>query len=1045
MHRPPLQRQRACLGFVFTLLSAALPIRATAEDRGPDTFAPILNRIETARMSADYVEAARQARALLRLRTVDPDSRPYEIVDAEGLVKTLEFAAALPDSVQRQLSEAEGLITEIKYSHGDGAGTDAAAAAERQLETLRTILGDRYPDVARAMNTLAQFHHDLGNYDRAETLYKQALTIRYDILGSSHPDIAANINDLGLLLFDRGDYEEAKPFYREALAMWHGLGIEESPDLAPCLNNLATVLKAEGDYSAAEPLARRALAMERKLLGEEYPGVAVLMNNLAGLLLDKGDYRGAEDLYREALALYRQGSAADDPNVATILNGIAVALTSQQDHAGAERVCREALALRQRLYGNEHVRVAMSLHNLATALRNEGKLEEAKGLEMQSLMVRRKLLGDRHPLIAENLYSLGATYVDLRQYDKAESVMREGLSIRPWVQGNQNRRAVMGMHSLGILLRRKGDLAGAETILEQSAATYEVARLRAGTGLERSTFVQSPYNDLACTRLMLGRQDEAWEAAELSLGRTLADLLLVADRRALDSRESEREDSLKAALGALEGELEVFDAQARKDSTGAVSKFVSETRGRLLGVEAEWSQLQREIAQKHSITEGQAFPISRIQASLDETTAIIGWLDVEEETSTWISWGYVLRRTGPVRWARIDAPAEPSAGSQPVPSPASVGSRYRDALASPDSDSTDCATQARALWTARIQPLEGALHGVHELIVIPSGAMVATPIETLLDAEGHHMGDLYSISYAPSATIYTWLHERAVHLETGGTRPVLLVGDPPFTEGQKAQMVNAGGADDGPHAEAMAPPSRSVLLSAVRGNREALSFLDRLPYTRTEVAGIAELNPAATVLLGQEATEQALVSMASSGELRKYGTIHLATHALVDDERPECSALILSQVDLPDPLQAAMSGQRIYDGLITAEEILREWRLDADLVTLSGCETGLGKQISGEGLVGFSHAFIQVGARNLLVSLWPVNDKATSLLITRFYQNSSTAFRDGRRVEEAPRMTKPQALQEAKAWLRSYSDATGRRPYAHPYFWSPFILIGEGR
>jgi CHAT domain-containing protein len=130
--------------------------------------------------------------------------------------------------------------------------------------------------------------------------------------------------------------------------------------------------------------------------------------------------------------------------------------------------------------------------------------------------------------------------------------------------------------------------------------------------------------------------------------------------------------------------------------------------------------------------------------------------------------------------------------------------------------------------------------------------------------------------------------------------------------------------------------------------------------------------------------------------------------------------------------------------VITAQEILREWRLDADLVTLSGCETGLGKQVSGEGLVGFSHTFIQAGARNLLVSLWQVNDKATALLMTRFYQLSAMTTADGSRAQKAPRMSRAQALHEAKTWLRDYVDTTGRRPYTHPYFWSPFILFGGG-
>jgi CHAT domain-containing protein len=154
----------------------------------------------------------------------------------------------------------------------------------------------------------------------------------------------------------------------------------------------------------------------------------------------------------------------------------------------------------------------------------------------------------------------------------------------------------------------------------------------------------------------------------------------------------------------------------------------------------------------------------------------------------------------------------------------------------------------------------------------------------------------------------------------------------------------------------------------------------------------------------------------------------------VDDDFPENSALVLSQIGLPDPLEAARSGERIYDGLLTAKEIVREWELNADLVTLSACETGLGKTVRGEGYIGFAHAFFQAGARSMLVSLWKVEDEATALLMERFYRNRAGGA-----------MTKAEALREAKLWLREQTDEQGNQPYAHPYYWSAFVLIGDRR
>jgi CHAT domain-containing protein len=178
------------------------------------------------------------------------------------------------------------------------------------------------------------------------------------------------------------------------------------------------------------------------------------------------------------------------------------------------------------------------------------------------------------------------------------------------------------------------------------------------------------------------------------------------------------------------------------------------------------------------------------------------------------------------------------------------------------------------------------------------------------------------------------------------------------------------------------------------------------------------------------------------------------------------SALILSQDRLPDAAAAAervLAGRDVYDGRLSAERILRTWRLDADLVTLSACETGLGRASGGEGHLGFAQALFVAGARTLVLSLWKVDDTATALLMARFYQNLL-----GKRPGLGGPLPKAQALREAKAWLRRLpaaevarlraqlpgtprgrqkaghlSPAGAVHPYEHPSYWAAFILIGD--
>jgi CHAT domain-containing protein len=163
----------------------------------------------------------------------------------------------------------------------------------------------------------------------------------------------------------------------------------------------------------------------------------------------------------------------------------------------------------------------------------------------------------------------------------------------------------------------------------------------------------------------------------------------------------------------------------------------------------------------------------------------------------------------------------------------------------------------------------------------------------------------------------------------------------------------------------------------------------------------------------------------------------------VNPERPERSYLALSQLDLPDALECAIAGKRVYDGRLTVHEIVREWRLDADLVTLSACQTALGKSVPGEGFVGFAHAFLRAGARSVVVSLWEVDDEAASMLMGRFYENLTGSYTGERLPGYRGPMSKATALGEAKRWLREYKDGSSRTPFRHPAYWSAFIMVGD--
>jgi CHAT domain-containing protein len=212
-------------------------------------------------------------------------------------------------------------------------------------------------------------------------------------------------------------------------------------------------------------------------------------------------------------------------------------------------------------------------------------------------------------------------------------------------------------------------------------------------------------------------------------------------------------------------------------------------------------------------------------------------------------------------------------------------------------------------------------------------------------------------------------------------------------------------------------------------------------------------------LLGASASEARLEALAGEGRLKGYRYLHFATHGQADGEQPLRSFLALADRDLPDPLKQVLAGKPAYTGRLTAGHILANWQLDAELVVLSACQTGLGRYEAGEGYVGFAQALLLAGARSLVLSQWSVDDEATALLMVRFYQNLL-----GKREGLKKPVGKAEALREAKHWLRNLSEkeakvavealprgkvvkrkpaAAAARPYAHPYYWAGFILVGD--
>jgi CHAT domain-containing protein len=331
----------------------------------------------------------------------------------------------------------------------------------------------------------------------------------------------------------------------------------------------------------------------------------------------------------------------------------------------------------------------------------------------------------------------------------------------------------------------------------------------------------------------------------------------------------------------------------------------------------------------------------------------------------------------------------------------SLITQIRDVLQKPDlafqlseKSHTKFVNLAFDLHQKLFKPIQSLAQGKSRIIISPDGPLHYLPFEVLLSdnvsarspnfAHLPYLARDFEIRYVPSVSVFSLFAQRDLNGQEIQHKQLLAFADPAFGKGSQA--------------------SSSI--------REWVGTLGALPYTRPEVQGIASLYPSdqTNVFIGSQATEKNLKSL----DLQQYKYIHFASHGLIDEQKPQFSALILS----PD-------AKNEEDGFLTAREVF-DLKLNADLVVLSACKTGLGKRIRGEGVTGLSRAFLCAGAPSVLVSLWNVYDHSTAEFMKDFYQSL-----------EEQKMNKADALREARLKMMKTSK------YSHPYYWAPFVLIGN--
>jgi Tfp pilus assembly protein PilF len=993
-----------------------------------------------------------------------------------------------PDTAQGCNNLASNLEAQGRYAAAEPSYREALAIC-------RKVLGEEHLHTALCCNNVAACLQEQGKHAAAEEGFRKALAVFRKVLGDEHPHTATSCNNLAYNLNAQVKYAAAEEGFRQALAIRRKVLGDEHPDTASSCNNVAYNLHSQGKYAAAEEGYRRALAIYRKVLGDEHPQTALVYNNLADNLEAQGRYAAAAEGQRQALAIRRRVLGEEHPATATSYNSLASILQAQGQYAAAEEAYRKALDIRRKVLADGHPHIALSCNNLALNLQAQGKYAAAAEGLHQARDVYRKALGEEHPATNATESNVAANLNAQGQYVEAEKVwLRSGDAFAKartrFTHSGLERATLTGQRSplpsLAAVLARNGKAAQAWQRYEESLAR--------GTWDDFSARLRRPPAEQARQAALLARLDRLDQLIEKA----------VATRDETPQQKQQREDLLGQRRKAQE-ELDAFVAHLEK------------TYGPAAGQVFDLSRIQAALADDMALL-----------GWIDLAPAGPQAADPNGE-----HWAFLLRSRGDPVCVRLPGSGDGDAWTAADSGlPVDLLAALRERRPGWQRLAEGLHRQRLAPLSKHLAAADG-LPAVRRLLVLPSAGLAGVPVELFAreftvscTLSGTLHAHLHGLPRPASQGLLALadpafdlptrrdepppLPERGVLLTavlpgSNAARARLRPGDvllryhdtdlrgpadlKPLPADDAAKEVAVSAWRNGKTFETRLPPGKlGVVLAnepapqALAQQREQDHRLDalreekwlRLPGTRGEAEALQRLFGEAgvkpEVLLGSQASEQRLDELARSGALGKYRYIHLATHGEVDHSWPLRSAVLLARDQLPDAAQQLEAGLPVYDARLSAEEVLRAWTLHSELVTLSACQSALGRYERGEGFVGFAQAFLLSGSRSVCLSLWPVDDAATALLMQRFYANLL-----GKRQGLKAPLGKAAALAEAKTWLRDLGGdealalsaslrqglvrkkdaaapqgadekaafAKGSKPYAHPYYWSAFVLIGD--
>lgn len=865
-------------------------------------------------------------------------------------------------------------------------------------------------------NSMGWSSRRMGEIDRAHRYYQKSLPLAKQSRDSLL--IGVVISNLGGTYDSRGEYSKALEYYKRSLPYFRG--INRSRNVAISLKNIGVVYQELSLYDKALEYYKRSLEI-RKEIGSVYL-LAVIYNSIGTVQRNLGNYDQALVSYKKSLELSQR--AGTPSREATTFNSIGLLYKQLGEYNKALNYYQESLAIKKET--SNFSSIAVTSKNIGKLLWEQEKYEEAAPYYQKALEIRQQI-GNPYD-IASSLNTMVDLALQENDYEKARTYAHKIQAIGDSTDNYQIRqyatRYLGKIHSLAEQTRKaisyyqkayayskyldpdkkKNSLINLAVkynkINSDSAVVYgqkavdiieqfrsnagAISELKSGYFGQYSNF----YKRLASWVIEYNSDiSRAYKLVEQAKARSLSDELAQAaqniDRQLPNEIRLERNQK-RNRIDELYTQLESTINEKKR------RQLREQIRMAELDYAAYENKLHSENPQIKSLQPPESISLERAQEITGDQTAVLEYAVTENKLLIFL----ITSQDVHVEQFSLSDKEDQKLAAQLT----SWVAGFKDAILS-NASRTVLRSESQKLYDVLIKPFEDMLANYANLIIVPDGALAYLPFEALSKGD-QYLIENFRIKYMPSLTSLTLLEEP----KPIDRKKLLAVAGSQFSEGN----------------------SRSVKTNS----------LPSLPSTLIEVDSIAAHFNQVSMLKNNEVSERAFKNLLKENQ---YRYIHLATHGVIDENRPGRSGLALST-------EGEITASSKEDGMLRSSEIFG-LKISSDMVVLSACNTGLGKVVEGEGMLGMQRSFFYAGTSTVVVSLWNVYDRSTASFMNTFYKallqnKSEESWMDNmlRWIgwdESMPFGQKAAAMHKAKLEMIKHPL------FNHPIYWAPFIVVGR--